>query len=134
LRVPAPRLAAAPAGPRAHVLRAADAGRHGQGLASVALGFARPFERSRFLAWLQRLVAERGADLLRAKGIVAFEGEDRRFVFLAVHMTVVRGLDRAWLAGESRSTRLVFIGRGLDAEELNAELTHCLADTREAVT
>ena len=129
LRVPAPRLGTAPAGPRSHVYQKADAGRHRQGLASVALSFARPFDRSRFMAWLQRLVAERGADLLRAKGIVGFEGEDRRFVFQAVHMTVDSGLDRAWLQGESRSTRLVFIGRGLDADEINDELTHCLSDT-----
>ena len=85
------------------------------------------------MAWLQRLVAERGADLLRAKGIVGFEGEDRRFVFQAVHMTVDSGLDRAWLQGESRSTRLVFIGRGLDADEINDELTHCLSDTSEVM-
>ena len=128
LRVPAPRLGAAPAGPRSHVYQKPDAGRHSQGLASVALSFARPFDRSRFMAWLQRLVAERGADLLRAKGIVGFDGEERRFVFQAVHMTVDSGLDRAWLQGESRSTRLVFIGRGLDAEEINNELTHCLSD------
>ena len=134
LRVPAPRLGAAAVGPRAHVYRSPDAGRHSQGLASVALSFARPFERSRFMPWLQRLVTERGADLLRAKGIVAFEREDRRFVFQAVHMTVDSGLDRAWVEGESRTTRLVFIGRGLDAAELNDELTHCLADACEVMT
>ena len=131
LRVPAPRLGATPPGPSAHAYRAPDAGRHSQGLASVALSFARPFERSRFLPWLQRLVAERGAELLRAKGIVAFDAEARRFVFQAEHMTVDSGLDRAWLEGESRASRLVFIGRGLDADELNQELEHCLADVCE---
>ena len=134
LRVPAPRLGAASAGPRSHVYRPPDAGQHTRGLASVALSFERPFERSRFMRWLQRLVVERGADLLRAKGIVAFEGEDRRFVFQAVHMTVDSGLDRAWVESESRTTRLVFIGRGLDAQELNGELTHCLSDALENAT
>ena len=134
LRVPAPRLGAPAVGPRSHVYRSLDAGRHSQGLASVALSFARPLERSRFMPWLQRLVTERGADLLRAKGIVAFDREDRRFVFQAVHMTVDSGLDRPWVEGESRTTRLVFIGRGLDAAELNDELTHCLADPCEVMT
>ena len=133
LRVPAPRLGAAPAGPRSHVYQPLDAGRHSQGLVSVALSYARPFERSRFMAWLQRLVTERGADLLRAKGIIGLEGEDRRFVFQAVHMTVDSGLDRAWMQGESRTAQLVFIGRGLDADELNAELTHCLSDIVEVM-
>ncbi len=131
LQVPAPRLGAAPTGARSHVYQNFGAGRHSPGLASVALGFTRPFDRSRFMAWLQRLVAERGADLLRAKGIIEFDGEDRRFVFQAVHMTVDSGLDRAWLAGEPRSTRLVFIGRGLDADEINGELSHCLSDKSE---
>ena len=134
LRVPAARLGAAIAGRRPHVYAPIDAGRHSTGLASVALSFERPFDRSRFLPWLQRLVTERGADLLRGKGIVAFDGEDRRFVFQAVHMTVDSGLDRAWTQGEARETRLVFIGRGLDADELRDELAHCVADACEATS
>ena len=131
LRLPAPRLGAAPAGLARPAYAPVDAGRHSVGIASVALSFPDPLERSRFMPWLQRLVTERGADLLRAKGIVAFAGEDRRFVFQAVHMTVDSGLDRAWGQDESRVTRLVFIGRGLDADELNDELAHCLADACE---
>jgi G3E family GTPase len=123
LRVSAPRL-----GVQDGLYRRSGEGLHSQGLTSVALSFARPLERSRFLPWLQRLVTERGADLLRAKGIVAFSGEDRRFVFQAVHMTVDSGLDRAWAPGESRESRLVFIGRHLDESELREELTHCLVD------
>ncbi len=132
LRMPAARLGAAPVGLRSHAYAPVAAGRHGHGVASVSLSFTQPFERSRFLHWLQRLIAERGAELLRAKGIVAFEAEDRRFVFQAVHMTVDSGPDRAWRAQETRETRLVFIGRGLDADDLRDELAHCLADPYEA--
>jgi G3E family GTPase len=128
LRVQGPRLGATPAGQPAHVYRPVATGQHSQGIDSVSLSFARPLDRSRFMPWLQRLVTERGADLLRAKGIVAFEGEDRRFVFQAVHMTVDSGLDRAWADGESRESRLVFIGRNLDTDDLAGELAHCLAD------
>ncbi len=128
LRVPTSRLGTAASGSRSHVYLPPEAGRHSTGLDSVSLSFDRPFERSRFMAWLQRLVVERGAELLRAKGLVAFEGEARRFVFQAVHMTVDSGLDRAWLEGESRETRLVFIGRNLAADEMREELKHCLVD------
>ena len=131
LQMPALRLGAAPAGPRAHVYRPPEAGRHSQDVASVSLSFSSPFDRSRFLPWLQRLVAERGADLLRAKGIVAFEGQDRRFVFQAVHMTVDSGFDQPWAAGQPRETRLVFIGRKLLADDLQDELLHCLAEPTE---
>ncbi len=133
LRVPAPRLGV-PAHAQARLYRKPDEGQHSEGLVSVSLSFARPLERSRFLPWLQRLIAERGADVLRAKGIVAFEGEERRFVFQAVHMSVDSGLDRAWALGESRESRLVFIGRHLDTAQLKEELTHCLADACESVT
>ncbi len=131
LRVPAPRLGVAAAGPRAHIYQPPDEGRHSQGLTSVSLSFDQAFEPSRFMAWLQRLVKERGSDLLRAKGIVGFVGEERRFVFQAVHMTVDSGLDRAWAPGASRTSRLVFIGRGLNADELKGELAHCLGDAVE---
>jgi G3E family GTPase len=134
LRVPALWLGSAGVGRGPRAYAPVDAGRHSTGLASVALSFKRPFERSRFLPWLQRLVTERGADLLRAKGIVAFEGEDRRFVFQAVHMTVDSGLDRAWAESETRETRLVFIGRGLDADDLRDELGHCLSDACETTS
>ena len=59
LKLPGVRLGAAPAGPRSHVLKAPEAGRHSTGLVSVSLTFARPFEPSRFMPWLQRL-ADRG--------------------------------------------------------------------------
>ena len=133
LRVPAPRLGVS-AHAQARLYRKPDEGQHSEGLVSVSLSFAQPLERSRFLPWLQRLIAERGADVLRAKGIVAFEGEERRFVFQAVHMSVDSGLDRAWALGEARESRLVFIGRHLDAGELREELTHCLAEVCESVT
>ena len=134
LRIAAPRLGALAAGLPRHGYVPVDAGRHSVGIGSVALSFERPLERSRFLPWLQRLVTERGADLLRAKGIVAFGGEDRRFVFQAVHMTVDSGLDRRWADAETRETRLVFIGRNLDADELRGELVHCQVDELEAIS
>ena len=132
LRLPAMRLGQAAGGRLPHVYLPVDAGRHSTGLGSVSLSFKRPFDRTRFLPWLQRLVVERGADLLRGKGIVAFDGEPRRFVFQAVHMTVDSGLDRAWAKDEAAESRLVLIGRKLDEHTLREELTHCLADVCEA--
>ena len=131
LRLPAARLGAAANGPRSHAYRPLDATQHSSGVASVSIQFTKPLERSRFMPWLQRLVAERGADLLRAKGIIDFDGQDRRFVFQAVHMTVDSDFDRPWAADEARHSRLVFIGRNLDADELRDELLHCLADALE---
>jgi G3E family GTPase len=105
-----------------------DPGYHDPGVDCVSLRLDRPLERSRLLAWLQQLVIERGADLLRAKGIVDLAGSDRRFVFQGVHMMMDTDLAQPWQDGEARESRLVFIGRGLDRAELLQGLRLCQAD------
>ena len=106
-------------------------GQHSPDIDCVALFLKRPLERSRFLPWLQRLVLEQGAQLLRAKGIVAFADSDQRFVFQAVHMTVDTDFGEAWGEGVARESRLVFMGRGLDEEALRSELESCQIDACE---
>ena len=56
----------------------------------------------------------RGPDILRAKGILDVQGEDKRLVFQAVHMILDGELQREWKPGEKRYSRMVFIGRNLD--------------------
>ncbi len=101
------------------------AGRHSDGVESVSISLGRPLDRARFLPWLQRLVAEAGARILRSKGIVALAGSDRRFVFQGVNMMVDSDFGRPWAPDETRESRLVFIGHGLDAQELRASLDAC---------
>ncbi len=105
-----------------------DHNHHDRAIDSVSLRLDRPFERSRLLAWLQQLVIERGADLLRAKGIVDLAGSDRRLVFQGVHMMMDTDMAQPWQADEVRESRLVFIGRNLDRGELLQGLRHCQAD------
>lgn len=106
-------------------------GRHSPDIDCVTLMLARPLERSRFHPWLQRLVLEQGAQLLRAKGIVALADSDQRFIFQAVHMTVDTKFAAAWEEGVARESRLVFIGRGLDEQALRRELEACQVDVCE---
>jgi len=101
---------------------------HDHAVDCVSLRLDRPLERSRLLAWLQQMVIERGAGLLRAKGIVDLAGFDRRFVFQGVHMMMDTDLAQPWPPGEARESRLVFIGRGLDRAELLQGLRLCQAD------
>ena len=76
-------------------------------------------------AWLARLLEERGADLYRLKGVLAIAHAEERYVFHAVHM-VMDGHFEPWNDGESRASKLVFIGRNLDPAELNASFSACL--------
>jgi G3E family GTPase len=99
---------------------------HDPTLDSVSLTFEAAFDRERLESWLEELLAARGDDIFRLKGILAIAGDSRRFVLQAVHR--IRDLRPAdpWGA-ESRSSRLVFIGRSLDRTDLAAGLTTCLA-------
>src|SRR5438105_11186257 len=65
----------------------------------------------------------RAHDVLRVKGFVDVPGRDRRQVVQAVGERVQQHFDRPWLAGETRATRLVVIGkRGLDRTAIAAGL------------
>jgi G3E family GTPase len=89
--------------------------------------FALPvMDRERFQRWLERLLDERGDDIYRLKGIVAFAGDPRRYVLQAVHrMRDLKPAD-AW-GTEKPATRLVFIGRELDRAALEKGLSGCVS-------
>lgn len=72
-------------------------------------------------------MAKQGQDILRAKGIIDVKGKDRRLVFQAVHMLLEGDLQRAWKLNEPRTSRLVFIGRNLDKDVLQAAFDSCAA-------
>ena len=100
---------------------------HDAGIQSIALRSAVPMDGERISLWLNGLVASKGADILRGKGIIDVRDEARRLVFQAVHMLLEGELQRPWRADEIRSSRLVFIGRNLDAAALAAGFTACAA-------
>ena len=99
---------------------------HDPALESASFVFDRPFARERLEQWVRTLLAERGDDIFRLKGIVAFAGEPRRYVLQGVHrITDLRPAD-AW--GEEKPvSKLVLIGRALGRAELETGLRGCLA-------
>jgi G3E family GTPase len=101
--------------------------KHDPEIAGVSLELDRPLDGRKATDWLNRLLAERGPDILRAKGILDVAGEDRRLVFQAVHMILEGELQRPWRNDEPRRSRMVFIGRKLDAAELRAGFEACIA-------
>ncbi len=86
---------------------------HDAEMQSISLRHPGEIDPERFLPWLNDLVQREGPDILRCKGIVAFRNEPRRFVFQGVHMILDGDLQRDWKEGETRESRLVFIGRKL---------------------
>jgi G3E family GTPase len=97
---------------------------HDPSLESVSIVLGTPFDRARLDAYLKRLLAERGDDIFRLKGIVAIEGDPRRWVLQGVHrLTELKPVD-PWGA-ETPASKLVFIGRGLDRAALESGLAGC---------
>ncbi len=93
----------------------------------VSLRLDRPVDANKVSRWLNELLQTQGPDILRAKGIVDVKGEARRLVFQAVHMILEGDFQREWKPGEDRSSRMVFIGRNLDEDELRAGFEACAA-------
>jgi G3E family GTPase len=101
--------------------------RHDDEIASVSLDATRPMDRDALIRWIDALVAEQGRNILRLKGIIDVEGEPRRFVVQGVHMLLEGELQRPWKASEPRTSRLVLIGRQLDAGKLQSGFHSCAA-------
>ncbi len=100
---------------------------HDSGIRSVSLSSERPMDGGKISDWLNDLLARKGADILRAKGIVAVLGEQRRLVFQAVHMLLEGDYQGDWKPEEARRSRLVFIGRNLDQSALREGFESCVA-------
>ena len=81
----------------------------------------------RFFPWIQKVTQTDGPNILRLKGIIAFKGDEERYVVQGVHMIIEGDHQRPWKENEPRETRLVFIGRDLDREKLERSFKACEA-------
>ncbi|NTF43281.1 MULTISPECIES: GTP-binding protein [Rhizobium] len=81
----------------------------------------------RFFAWIQKVTQTQGPSILRLKGIIAFKDDPERYVVQGVHMIIEGDHQRPWKDGEKHESRLVFIGRDLDREKLEASFKACEA-------
>jgi len=99
---------------------------HETEISSVGIEDVRELNPDKVNEWLSYLLQSRGQDILRMKGVLNFRGEARRYVFHGVHMIFDGQLERPWNSGP-RGNRLVFIGRNLDRQELEAGFESCVA-------
>ncbi len=100
---------------------------HDETVGSVGIEELRPLDAKKLNSWLSELLQTKGQDIFRMKGILNIKGQANRFVFQGVHMLFEGQPDRAWKSPEERKNQLVFIGRNLDREALNAGFRRCLA-------
>lgn len=100
---------------------------HDEEIGSVSIRVEKPLDGEKFVQWMSEVLQAKGTDILRAKGILDFRGEDQRYVFQAVHMLSEGDLQRPWKPNEKRESRIVFIGRDLNPEELRQGFLSCVA-------
>ena len=91
---------------------------HDSAVQSVSFEVEKPIDAEKFNAWIGELLQTKGQDLLRTKGILHYQGEDRRFAFQAVHMIADGDYIGPWKEGDARKSRIVFIGRDLNRPRL----------------
>jgi G3E family GTPase len=99
---------------------------HQGNIVSVSIRTDRLVDADRFMEWTAALLRSSGRSILRSKGILAFAGEHRRFVFQGVQTMIDGDVQAPWRADEARESKLVFIGRDLDAKALRAGFAECL--------
>ncbi|MCW6004441.1 GTP-binding protein [Micromonospora sp. CPCC 205371] len=101
---------------------------HQHDVTVTSVGIATPGEVDvdKLNTWLGELLATKGVDIFRSKGILALAGDANQYVFQGVHMLFDGDEGRPWRDDEPRTNRLVFIGRNLDRAELEAGFTACL--------
>ncbi|CAH1423002.1 unnamed protein product [Lactuca virosa] len=99
---------------------------HDPGVTSVSIVCEGSLDLEKANMWLGTLLMDRSEDIYRMKGLMSIDGMDERFVFQGVHDIFQGSPDRPWNPEESRVNKIVFIGKNLDAQELEKGFKSCL--------
>ncbi|MXZ86515.1 MAG: GTP-binding protein [Acidimicrobiia bacterium] len=98
---------------------------HDLTVTSVGIEVDGDLDIDRLNEWMGELLQTKGTDIFRSKGILSIAGWEERYVFQGVHMLIDGQAHGTW-GSEERRNRLVFIGRNLDRESLEANFRSCL--------
>jgi G3E family GTPase len=86
----------------------------------------RAFDPARLEDFLGAVVNVYGPRMLRYKGVLHMKGTERKVIFQGVHQLMGSDLGPAWAPGESRGSKMVFIGIDLPREIFLQGLEQCL--------
>ena len=100
---------------------------HDATVTSVGFEEHRELDAKKLNAWLSELLQTKGQDIFRMKGVLNLRNSANRYVFQGVHMLFEGKADRPWKDATERKSQIVFIGRNLDREALQAGFRRCLA-------
>ncbi len=117
--------------PKAEVFAPAP---HDARIGSASIVLEEPLKDTVFDNWLNTLIALRGPDILRVKGIVFLEDIEVPFVFHGVQNIFDPPMPMKNWSGDDRRSRIVVIARDLSRPELQRSLDMLRADQPETAT
>jgi G3E family GTPase len=100
---------------------------HDSSVTSVSISQEGELDLDAMQKWISYLLQEKGTDIFRMKGVLNIKFSEQRFVYQAVHMIFNGNFTDPWEEGEDRESKLVFIGKNLDAKSLQASFAECVA-------
>lgn len=100
---------------------------HDDDVKSFVYRATRPFNPAKLEDFLGAVVQVYGPRMLRYKGVLDMQGTDRKVIFQGVHQLMGSDLGPAWVEGEERVSKMVFIGLDLPRDILVQGLDQALA-------
>jgi G3E family GTPase len=112
-----------------HPSHAAEHGHHhvhDDDVKSFVFRSDKAFSPAKLEDFLGAIVNIYGPRMLRYKGVLNMEGTERKVIFQGVHQLMGSDLGPAWVAGEVKTSKMVFIGIDLPKDIFMQGLEQCL--------
>jgi G3E family GTPase len=108
-------------GKRAGLMKSSSVNEHHTDFFSESFVIDQAFRFEAFGIWMRNYLYFNERTILRAKGILYFQGMPNKYIFHAVFGSYILEEGSEW-ADESAQSKLVFIGRYMDRDEIEAGL------------
>ena len=100
---------------------------HDDDVKSFVFRTSKPLSPAKLEDFLGAIVQVYGPKMLRYKGVLCLKGSDRKVIFQGVHQLMGSDLGPKWAPGETKESKMVFIGIDLPQEILLQGLEGCIA-------
>jgi G3E family GTPase len=100
---------------------------HDDDVKSFVFRSTKAFVPAKLEDFLGSVVQVYGPNMLRYKGVLNMKGFDRKVVFQGVHQLMGSDVGPKWASGDTRESKMVFIGIDLPRDVILQGLEQCLA-------